>query len=138
MQSSFHLSLPIKNLKDTIAFYRDVLGCKVGRNTPQWADIDIYGHQVTFVLQPNAVKTDQYYSVGKVRTPVFHFGVVLPKKQWNELKDKIIQLKHPFFIEPETLFEGQPFEQQSFMLKGPNGYAVEFKTFENPEKMFSA
>ncbi|TVQ04795.1 MAG: hypothetical protein EA359_05235 [Balneolaceae bacterium] len=39
----FHLAFPVKELKQTLTFYRDILGCKTGRSSDKWID---------FVIEP--------------------------------------------------------------------------------------
>ena len=42
----FHLAIPVRNLKITRAFYKDVLECSEGRSAEKWVDFDFFGHQL--------------------------------------------------------------------------------------------
>ena len=42
----FHLAIPVKDLIESIEFYENVLGCKRGRKDKQWADYNLFGHQL--------------------------------------------------------------------------------------------
>jgi len=37
---AFHLAAPIRDLEETRLFYRDLLGCVVGREAETWIDFD--------------------------------------------------------------------------------------------------
>ncbi|GIS20019.1 MAG: hypothetical protein CM15mP120_19350 [Pseudomonadota bacterium] len=42
----FHLAIPVSNLTAAEHFYRDVLGCTLGRRSSQWIDFNLFGHQL--------------------------------------------------------------------------------------------
>ena len=52
--SPFHLAFPVKNLADTKEFYRDILGCSLGRTNKKWIDFNFLGHQITAHLSPES------------------------------------------------------------------------------------
>ena len=45
--SPFHLAFPVDDLDAARAFYGDLLGCAQGRQSDQWIDFDLHGHQIT-------------------------------------------------------------------------------------------
>ena len=61
--------------------------------------------------------------------PVRHFGVVLQKSDWQELRERIEKSGTVWLIEPTLFYAGELNEQESFFVKDPSGYAIEFKTF---------
>ncbi|MFT6501479.1 MAG: extradiol dioxygenase family protein [Crocinitomicaceae bacterium] len=134
----FHKSIAVRDIDETIAFYRDVLGCRVGRKAANWVDFNFFGHQLTTQLSPkNVIPMDTEWR-GNRFFPVRHFGVILKKPEWIELRDKIEQSELTWLIEPSLFYEGEVNEQESFFVKDPNGYAIEFKTFgENYSRVFS-
>ena len=89
----FHLAIPVRNIEESRNFYINVLGCKPGRSSDHWIDLDLYGHQLVCHLDESL--GDQ----GKVRlinndvddhgVPVPHFGVVLEMSVWQTLADKL-------------------------------------------------
>jgi extradiol dioxygenase family protein len=134
----FHLAFPVVDLKKTVHFYTEILGCKLGRSALHWIDIDFYGHQLTaqenpkFVdIMPNKWRKDQAY-------PIVDFGAVLGWKDWHDLEKRLKDQDYPFIIEPHVAFLGEVGEQKSMFLEDPSGYAVEFKTFENPDRLFQS
>ena len=42
----FHLAIPVSNLEESVAYYRDTLGLKEGRSSSKWADFNFFGHQL--------------------------------------------------------------------------------------------
>lgn len=48
MNTIFHLSLPCLSISNTIEFYKNELGCEIGRSTENWVDVNLFGHQTTF------------------------------------------------------------------------------------------
>ena len=44
--SPFHLAIPVWNLEECTVFYKDILGCKLGRSSSHWTDFDLFGHQL--------------------------------------------------------------------------------------------
>ncbi|GAB5418540.1 MAG: VOC family protein [Crocinitomicaceae bacterium] len=138
MTSMFHKSIAVRDLDETIAFYRDLLGCKVGRKTASWVDFNFFGHQLTAQLSPkNVVPMDTAWR-GNRFFPVRHFGVVLFEVDWEEVKRRLEESKIKWLIEPSLFYQGNLHEQESFFVKDPNGYAIEFKTFgDDYERVFA-
>ena len=55
MDPILHLSLPVRDLAESRAFYVDVLGCEPGRVRDGWIDVWFYGMQVTLHEEPDLV-----------------------------------------------------------------------------------
>ena len=49
MNTPFHMSLPCLSVKETKNFYINNIGATYGRNTQNWIDINLFGHQITFI-----------------------------------------------------------------------------------------
>jgi extradiol dioxygenase family protein len=135
----FHLAFPIRNIEETTTFYRDVLGCSIGRSTENWVDFDLYGHQLSAHVRPEQV--NQAAGTGEVdghQVPIPHFGVVLTWEQWHELKDRLdAELSVDYLVEPQIRFQGKPGEQATLFIQDPSGNALEFKAFKNMEQLFA-
>ena len=52
MRPIFHLSFPVRDLVEAIAFYRDELGAEIGRLESTFADALLFGAQVTLQNDP--------------------------------------------------------------------------------------
>lgn len=131
----FHLALPVANIEVAKEFYVKKLGLSQGREDKTWVDINFFGHQLVFHKAPTPEL--HYNGVDKKDVPVPHFGCVLDWKSWHDLKDKLIQLKINFVIEPYIRFEGQPGEQATMFFLDPNGLALEFKSFKDMGQLFT-
>lgn len=136
MQSPFHLAFPIKNLQSTKEFYVNLLGCSIGRKSSNWMDFNFFGHQLTAQVNPEAVCSFPFYRSDKNAFPFYHFGAVLTWKDWHEMEVKLKERGIAFLIEPKTVFGGEVGEQKTMFVEDPNGYPIEFKTFEKDDSLF--
>lgn len=133
----FHLAAPIRDKEETRIFYRDTLGCTVGREAENWIDFDFFGHQVSFHICQEA-ETLATNKVDGKSVPVRHFGAVLPWERWHSLRDTLINEKTDFVIEPYIRFEGEVGEQATMFFLDPSGNALEFKSFRDPAQLYAA
>ncbi|MEZ6094604.1 MAG: VOC family protein [Pirellulaceae bacterium] len=134
--SPFHLAFPISDVEITRAFYRDVLGCRVGRSAERWIDFDFYGHQISG-HKVEVMPTVPTNEVDGKQVPAMHFGLVLPWDEWHELKERLERQQIKFLIGPYVRFEGLPGEQATMFIVDPSGNGLEFKSFRNPESLFA-
>jgi uncharacterized protein len=130
----FHLAFPVHDLEDARKFYAGLLGCPTGRESKEWIDFDLYGHQIVAHLAPaeSAAATNK---VDGEDVPVRHFGVILDWAQWEKLAERL-KGKVKFVIEPGIRFKGQVGEQATMFFKDPSGNALEFKAFRENTQIF--
>ncbi len=136
----FHLAFPVHDLHAALVFYRDVLGCRVGRTGERWIDFDFHGHQLSAHLVDAARAGDGPALTNEVDgdgVPVRHFGAVLPWDEWHALAKRLRALGQVFLIEPKTRFRGEPGEQATFFVLDPSGNAIELKSFRDPASLFA-
>ena len=112
----FHLAIPVQDLRETRVFYNTVLGCKEGRSSSHWLDLDFYGHQLVLHIS-QAKQESQSNAVDGHEVPIPHFGVVLTIKDWNELAHRLKKHHITFIIEPYTRFKGQAGEQSTMFFQ---------------------
>lgn len=60
MSTKFHLAFKIKDIKSTIKFHHNILGCELGRQTEHWIDFDFFGHQLSAHVFEELPKTDYW------------------------------------------------------------------------------
>lgn len=136
MKHPFHLSLPCKDLEQTKIFYTDELGASLGRTGESWADVNLFGHQITFTKVENySMNIPNYKFEGKV-LPSFHIGIILPLDEWDKMFNLFNNLETEIMINTSFL-EDKAGEHKSFFIEDPNGYMLEFKSFKNPEAIFA-
>lgn len=135
METRFHLALPCLDLNDTYYFYNNIIQAKPGRSGERWIDIDLFGHQITFALAGSFNFEYRNYRFDDYVLPAFHFGVIMLKKEWHALYDRLIQLDLEITSEV-TYLEDKSGEQYSYFVQDPNGYMVEFKTFKDQREIF--
>lgn len=133
--SPFHLALPVDDLEAARRFYTGVLGCGTGRESDDWIDFDLFGHQVVahrvdVPMRPPANPVD-----GE-EVPAFHFGVVLDMETWKDLVERLRAHGIEFLIEPQVRFQGQAGEQATCFFRDPAGNALEFKAFADLGALF--
>jgi len=138
MIKPFHLAFPIKDIKETKIFYKNTLGCKIGRESDAWVDFDFFGHQISAHLKPDELSNTKKNKVDGKSVPVRHFGVVLDWKDWHFLSKKLQALKIKFIIDPYIRFQGETGEQATMFFLDPSGNALEFKSFKDSKQLFAS
>ena len=134
----FHLAFPVTDLQQTRAFYRDVLGCAIGRSSETWVDFDLFGHQMSAHLRPEAQAAARDGLVGGKAVPIPHFGVVLLMEDWRQLAARLEASGDTDWLErPAIRFAGEPGEQATLFIRDPSGNALEFKGFASLDQIFA-
>ena len=132
----FHIAFPVHNLESAREFYVNILGCDIGRESNNWIDFDLYGHQIVAHLSPDDCSAVNTNLVDKDDIPCRHFGVILEWGEWEVLQNRIKMLKHKFLVRPKIRFKSKPGEQGTFFINDPSGNALEFKSFKNDSMVF--
>ncbi len=133
----FHLAIPVSNLEESIAYYRDILGLAEGRSSNKWADFDFFGHQLVCHLSDN-ISEQITNPVDDEEVPVPHFGVVLSIEEFEEFLLQINDKNIDFIIEPTIRFKGEIGEQRTMFLRDPSGNAIEIKAFKDMDNLFNS
>ena len=135
--SIFHLAYTVRDLESTRKFYGDLLGCQEGRSTESWVDFDFFGNQLSLHIGQTIKELESDSKVDNVEVPLPHFGCVLNWDLFHNLADKLKLAGVVFIIEPTIRFEGMPAEQATMFLEDYSQNALEFKSFRNPNEVFS-
>lgn len=135
--SPFHLAIPVYNLEECRAFYRDILNCEEGRSSDHWVDFNFFGHQLVIHYKPKSDEALHTNPVDGKDVPVPHFGVVLEWDVFHQFADNLKSKSIRFIIEPYIRFEGQIGEQATMFFKDPSGNALEFKSFKDINQLFA-
>jgi hypothetical protein len=133
----FHLAFPVHDLEAARAFYVGVLGCGVGREAAEWIDFDLGGNQITAHLAPSECEGVATNPVDGDAIPVRHFGLVLDWEAWHALADRLTAAGTRFLLAPKIRFQGEVGEQATLFLRDPSGNALEFKSFQDPARLFA-
>jgi extradiol dioxygenase family protein len=137
--SPFHLAIPVHDIAQARAFYKDVFGLSEGRSDDLWVDFDFFGHQLVIHYHPKTATQEQAQTnpVDGHDVPVPHFGVVLDWDDWHALVERLRARKVEFVIEPYIRFKDQTGEQATLFMLDPCGNALEFKAFKDPKQLFA-
>ena len=141
MVNPFHLAIPVRNIDEAKDFYLNTLGCRQGRSSEHWVDLDLYGHQLVCHLDESLGPDGQVRlinnDVDDHGVPVPHFGVVLDMPVWERLAERLTAAGIEFVIKPYVRFKGQAGEQATLFFLDPSGNALEFKAFKNSAQLFA-
>jgi len=132
----FHLAFPVYDIKKTIDWYVSYLNCLVGRKSKRWVDFNFYGHQISAHLIDQKNKKDKINLVDGKKIPSRHFGIILEMNDWKNLVTYLNEKKINYVIKPNIRFKGQTGEQATFFIKDPSNNVLEFKAFQNDNKIF--
>ena len=116
----FHLSFPVRDLNEALDFYEGVLGAVRGRHEANWADVALFGAQLTLQHRPGDVTDPMPRSR--------HFGVTLPWEEWQALVARLADFAEP----PRIDHRGTDREQGKAMVQDPSGNLIEIKAYRNP------
>ncbi|PHS35309.1 MAG: dioxygenase [Sulfurovum sp.] len=137
MRSLFHLAYNVRNLEETRAFYKDLLGCNEGRSTETWVDFDFFGHQLSLHLG-EPFKVENTGRVGDYMVAMPHLGVILEMPEWNALAKRLENAQMKFIIAPTLRFAGEVGEQSTMFFTDPSGNPIEIKGFASLDSVFDA
>tara|TARA_B100000401_G_scaffold390635_1_gene296972 strand:+ start:620 stop:1042 length:423 start_codon:yes stop_codon:yes gene_type:complete len=132
----FHLAFPVYDIQKTIDWYVSYLNCSVGRKSKRWVDFNFYGHQISAHLIDKKNKKDKINLVDGKKIPSRHFGIILEMNDWKNLVTYLNEKKVKYVIKPNIRFKGQIGEQATFFIKDPSNNVLEFKAFQNDNKIF--
>ncbi|MGB1237295.1 MAG: VOC family protein [Pseudomonadales bacterium] len=130
----FHLAIEAGDLTKTVAWYENVLGCKLDMaEEGKWQDIDFWGNELTLhTSEPRSAKGSERsrhdVDMGKVCVP--HFGVHLSMQDYLEVKARVAA-NNGFLDEPYVRFEGTEYQQETFFVEDPNFNVLEIKHMTN-------
>ena len=133
----FHLAIPVSNLEESVAYYRDTLGLREGRSSNKWADFDFFGHQLVCHVS-NIINEKITNPVDGEDVPVPHFGVVLSIEEFEEFLSRVNNKNIDYIIKPTIRFKGEIGEQRTMFFRDPSGNAIEIKAFKDMDNLFSS
>ena len=119
-----HLSLPVLDLDDSLAFYVDVLQCTPGRHRPEqgFADVWFYGMQLTLQEQPDQVLAAEAQGAR-------HFGAALPPDELEAVLARLDRSSVTWFARPTVDTEGRLNGKTSAKFADPSGNVIELKSY---------
>jgi extradiol dioxygenase family protein len=128
--SLFHLAFPVHDLKETLRFYVDGLGCTVGRKSKQAVTLGLAGHQ----LVGHLVTSQPLPQKGVYPR---HFGLIfLSELEWQALAERAKANGLRFYQQPRVRFPGLRIEHRTFFLEDPSHNLLEFKHYTHESAIF--
>lgn len=136
MQTSFHMSLPCVSIRETKSFYTNI-GASLGRSTQSWIDVNLYGHQITFIKAGKFnFNSPNYVFEGKI-LPSFHFGIIVDLNIWQDIYAKL-KAQELDLVTESVFLKDKTGEHRSFFVKDSNDYMLEFKCFRDSSDAFKS
>lgn len=136
MKNKFHLAFKVKDIESTIKFYHKILGCKIGRQTENWIDLDFFGHQLSAHISKNIPNLDYCGKVENLTVPIPHFGCILNDSDFNIVQQQLEKHKFDFIVEPQLRYKNKKGEQQTMFVLDYSNNPIEFKNFTNQNEIF--
>jgi len=131
----FHVAVQVRDLDEARRYYGGVLGCTEGRSADDWVDFNMYGHQFVCHLNrqlgPHGRLGAHLNAVDGHGVPVPHCGVVLERRDWDALAERLRRHAVEWVVPPCTRFANSPGEQRTLFILDPSGNALEFKSFND-------
>lgn len=133
---AFHYAFLVRDIEEARRFYVDVIGCREGRSTATWIDLDLFGNQLSAHLGTPPPPANVGHVDG-IEVPLPHFGAVVSFEDYDRLAARLTAAGVAFIVAPRIRYPGQPGEQGTFFFLDPSGNALELKAFRNPQEMFA-
>lgn len=127
----FHLSFPVTSLDASLDFYQRCLSATVGRHTGDWADVILFGHQLTLHHEPSQV-------LARSARGVRHFGAILDWEQWEAVCARALGFSPALAGNIQHHLAGESGEHAKLLLKDPDGNVVEIKAYRNLDSVSAA
>lgn len=124
MSATFHLSIGVKSIEESVEFFVDVMSGRVAhRDHSGYVNIELLGAQIT--LKPNPdIKPD---------LADFHFGFNLKLEDFDKLVVNILARgRHRVVMEPKLVDANTILERKKMYLRCPTGYLIELKGYKPP------
>ena len=122
MKPTFHLSIGVRSLDESIDFFTRVLTGTVIASGSGYVNIDLFGSQITLKENKNV----------SIEFPDFHFGINIGLDQFERLAQNILDSNYQGDVSlPNLIDAGTPLERKKMYLKCPTGYLIEIKGYNN-------
>ena len=111
----FHLAIPVSNLEKSRHFYKDILGCSLGRSSDEWIDFNFFEHQLV-IHKSNSIQENKsnsadlnFISIDSVFTPIINVKYNIENtrvEQKTDFEKLVIDIQTDGSIHPEDALKG--------------------------------
>jgi extradiol dioxygenase family protein len=121
MKPTFHLSIGVNSLEDSVNFFADILKASVSHRDPSgYVNIDLFGCQITLKQSLD----------GPPSQKDLHFGVNLGIDAFDQLAENILASGYrDIVMAPQIVDADTPLERKKMYVKCPTGYLIELKGY---------
>ena len=124
MQPILHLSIPVRDIDEAVAFYVQALGCQAARSKDDFVDVWFFGMQVTLHDRPDEVAESQ-------KPGSRHFGVTIGRDEFDTVVARLDAAGIDWLVPVTTDDAGLPTEQTKGKVADPSGNVIEVKTYRD-------
>jgi extradiol dioxygenase family protein len=132
----FHFAFKIKDIQSTRKFYVEILGCEEGRSTETWIDFNFFGNQLSAHVSEDIPALDYCGHVDNIKVPIPHFGCLLSKDEFINIKERLEEAEIDFVIKPTTRYKNLSGEQLTMFVLDPSNNPLEFKSYSDEKEVF--
>lgn len=119
MPDSFHLSIGVSSLAESVEFFTEVLGARLAHTDPSgYVNLEFGAAQLT-LKQEDELPVD---------LPAFHFGINTDMPSFHRIEERVTQLAGDRIVSSATTMDaGTKLERRKMSVRCPSGYLVEIK-----------
>ena len=119
MPDSFHLSIGVRSLEESMEFFTGVLGAGIAHTDASgYVNLEFGTAQLTLKLEREL----------PVELPAFHFGINTDMSSFHSLEERVTRLAGDRIVSgPATVDAGTQRERRKLIVRCPSGYLVEIK-----------
>lgn len=119
MSGSFHLSIGIRFMEESVEFFTEVLGAKLLHTDPSgYVNLEFGSAQLTLKQEKEL----------PVHLPAFHFGINTDVASFHAIEERIREhASDRIVFGPLTVDAGTQLERRKMGVRCPSGYLVEIK-----------
>jgi catechol 2,3-dioxygenase-like lactoylglutathione lyase family enzyme len=118
-----HISITTLKMQESLAFYKDVLGMQIAKETMigerRLVQLDIGDGLLVELTDP----TPETSTLSPALVPLNHIGFVTD--DLNAAVERVRAAGYPITVEPKELSSG-PIQAKLAFVQGPNGESIEF------------
>ncbi|MDQ3282694.1 MAG: hypothetical protein M3Q69_14930 [Acidobacteriota bacterium] len=120
MTPVFHLSLPVRSVDESVAFFADLLGATVThRDASGYVNLEWFGTQLTLAAGVDLPISGE-----------LHFGINVNLETFERMATAFAaSAPNAIAMQPKVVDAGTPRERRKMYVRCPSGYLIELKAF---------
>ena len=130
IEPTIRIGIVVLDLKDTLFFYTERLGCSIVRELDEVVELDFFGYLVTLYLRDDC-ESDAFGHADSIQP---YFGLTVGWEDWHKAVDHLSYVGTNFKIESKKGPRVEDGEQAVLILEDPSGNILKFVAFRRPDQ----